>query len=347
MLDKIHIGHMGIEKCKSRARQLVYWPLINTHISDMVKQCTICQQFQKSNCKEPLKSHEIPNRPWQNIATDLFSWNQCNYLIIVDYYSNYFELEKMHSTTSKCIIEKMKRVFSTHGIPNKVVSDNGPQFRSQEFINFANKYDFIHKTSSPIYPKSNGFSEKYVSVAKNMLRKCHQNSQDIYLALLEYRNTPIKGDYSPSQLLMSRNLRSVLPIKETLLNPRVVNKKHVRTFIKEKQDYQKKYHDRNAKALKPLKKNDKVYIQTENHSDWKPAIVKEANPDERSYVAETDQGQVYKRNRIHLNTAPQPKGQENDNFEKPLEAPVPSNTNEGHQTTRSGRLIKPPQRFSP
>lgn len=164
MLQRIHAGHMGIEKSKQCARDILFWPGMSTHIASMVEHCSICLERRTcmSNAKEPLISHPIPNQPWQIVGTDLFSWNSDDYIVVVDYYSRYFDLEKLKSTTAAAVILKLKKVFAAHGIPEKVISDIGPQFSSKEFENFARTWDFVHVTSSPHYPQSNGLSEKAV-----------------------------------------------------------------------------------------------------------------------------------------------------------------------------------------
>ena len=104
-------------------------------------------------------AHELPDRPWQNVATDLFMLEDEQHLIVVDYYSRYSELERMSTTTSSAIVNKLKAIFAGHGIPEKLVSDNGPQFSALEFAHFANEWDFRLITSSPTYPQLNGLVE--------------------------------------------------------------------------------------------------------------------------------------------------------------------------------------------
>ena len=81
-------------------------------------------------------SHPVPSRPWQVLAVDLFELQGQDYLVTTDYQSNFFEADKLVSKTSKEVIEKLKPHMARHGIPDKIVSDNGPQFSSQEFKNF-------------------------------------------------------------------------------------------------------------------------------------------------------------------------------------------------------------------
>lgn len=160
MIKRIHSGHMGIEKSKQRVRDILFWPGMSKQIAGMVEQCSICLESRMPKTKEPLISHPIPNRPWQTVGTDLFNWNNEDHIVVVDYYSRYLDLEKLKSTTAAAVILKLKKIFAAHGIPEKVISDDGPQFSSKDFENFARAWDFVHVTSSPHYPQSNGLSER-------------------------------------------------------------------------------------------------------------------------------------------------------------------------------------------
>ena len=97
--------------------------------------CDICQERRSSNAKEPLLSYAIPERPWQVVG--MFTWNSQDFIIIVDYYSRYFEMEKLTSCTSSAVITKCKASFARHGIPDTVVSNNGLCYSSIEFRLFA------------------------------------------------------------------------------------------------------------------------------------------------------------------------------------------------------------------
>ncbi|KAL1249126.1 hypothetical protein QQF64_020131 [Cirrhinus molitorella] len=171
-----------------------------------VGQCSICQERRSANTKEPLLLHSIPERPWQVVGTDLFTWNEQNYFVLVDYYSRYFEMERLHSCTAAAVIAKLKAAFARHGIPERFISDNGPCYSAEEFHRFAVAWDFQHTTTSPRYPQSNGLAEETVQTAKRILGKARADDKDYYLGLLEYRNTPMDNLKSPAQLLMSRRL---------------------------------------------------------------------------------------------------------------------------------------------
>ncbi|CAB4011661.1 Retrovirus-related Pol poly from transposon opus [Paramuricea clavata] len=135
-------------------------------------------------------SHEIPSRPWQRIAAHLFEHAGRTYLVTTDYFSDFFELDFLRSTTSTSVIKKLKAHFSRHGIPEQLVTDNGPQFVSCDFVKFANKWDFEHFTNSPRHSQANGKAESAVKEAKKIIMKCNKASTDTFIALLDHRNTP-------------------------------------------------------------------------------------------------------------------------------------------------------------
>ena len=140
-----------------------------------------------------------------------------NYLILVDYYSRYMEMSKLSSRTSTLVIQHIKSIFARHGMPETFVSDNGPQFSSSTFTQFALDYGFHHQTSSPNYPQSNGEAERTVQTIKSILNK----TKDPYLGLLSYRATPLANGYSPAELLMGKKLCSTLPMIQEMYKPRL------------------------------------------------------------------------------------------------------------------------------
>ena len=180
MLHYIHSSHLGIEKCKRRARDILFWPGMTSQIEDVVLQCQICSTHQRSNTKEPMLPHMIPERPWSQVGADLFQFNSQNYLILVDYYSNFIELNLLNTTTSQQVVTHLKSQFARHGIPDRLITGNGPQFSSDTFKQFAKDYCFQHCTASPHYPQSNGMAKKAVQTVKNCLKKAVLDKRPIF-----------------------------------------------------------------------------------------------------------------------------------------------------------------------
>ncbi|GBL84552.1 hypothetical protein AVEN_63710-1 [Araneus ventricosus] len=140
-------------------------------------------------------------RPWEVLGLDLFKYKNSWYLLISNYYSRYPEIARLDRLTSTEIINHCKSIFSRHGIPDVVRSDNGSQFdsvKTVEFKDFAKSYGFTHISSSPKFSQSNGLIEAVVKTVKARIKK----SREPYLALMAYRATPLKNGFSPSELLM-------------------------------------------------------------------------------------------------------------------------------------------------
>lgn len=118
----------------------------------------------------------VPEYPFQMVSTDLFKYEGEDYLLLADHYSGFIDFKRMENTTiSAETIEYLKQWFSTHGIPEIVESNGGPQYDSKLFSDFAKEWGFKHQQSSPKYPKSNGFAERNVQTAKNLLKRCRFN----------------------------------------------------------------------------------------------------------------------------------------------------------------------------
>ncbi|KAK2146392.1 hypothetical protein LSH36_611g03056 [Paralvinella palmiformis] len=215
----------------------------------------------------------------------------------VDYFSNFWEIDKLNRTTSNAVIKKIKAHFSRYGIPSTVMTDNEPQFTAEEFRKFAQKYDFEHVTPSPHYPQSNGKVEAAVKSAKRMLKKTRESGADQYLTLLDIRNTPTNDLPSPAQRLINRRTRTLIPMTDRLLEPAL------RTDTKSKLQYAKyqqaAYYNRNAKDLVILEEGNVVRMKPYSPNiTWKTGVITK-RLDERSYQVDTDSG-TYRHNRSHL-----------------------------------------------
>ena len=218
VLSRLHASHQGAEKTKLRARSSVFWVNLNKDIDELTRACDVCQEFQRKQPREPLIPSDIPPRPWHTIATDLFYYED-EYLLIADYFSKFQFVQKVprgHSN-SKTDLDLTKQISSEHGTPEIVTSDNGPHFQGHHKT-FSEDYGFEHVTSSPHYPRSNGFIESQVKIVKKTLQKAKKSNIDPNIALLCLRSTPIDGQLpSPAELLFGRQVQDNLPRKVKLI----------------------------------------------------------------------------------------------------------------------------------
>ncbi|XP_015755105.1 PREDICTED: uncharacterized protein K02A2.6-like [Acropora digitifera] len=242
--------NLGISKCRARARMSVWWPGLSVAIEDMVKACFTCAK-ELPEPKEPLVPSSFRSCPWERISMDFFEYGGRTYLITVDYYSRWVEIKLLTTQTAKSLITAAKELFSTHGIPDIVISDNGPCFSEVSFQEFAAKYGFLHTTSSPRYPRA----------VKGLLKR----NDHPYLALLSYRSTPLQTGLSRSELLMGRRFRTQLPLLAKTLAPRDLKREREEVVKKEeiyKSNQRQTFNQRHqAKELPDLTNGDSVWIK--------------------------------------------------------------------------------------
>ncbi len=190
ILADLHSGHQGIERTKRRARQTVYWPGINADIKNMIDTCEPCQLYQPSQPKETIISDPVPSRPFVDTSADLFSYGSAQYLVYVDKFSGWPIVDSFRSDpTTHQVIDKLVQSFAVYGIPIRVRTDGGPQFKSREFAAFVEDWGIQHTFSSPHYPQSNGHAEAAVKAMKKLVIKsgCKTNlcNQDFVKGLME------------------------------------------------------------------------------------------------------------------------------------------------------------------
>ncbi|XP_059054414.1 uncharacterized protein K02A2.6-like [Achroia grisella] len=250
---------------------------MSNDIKDLIKGCTSCIKHQPSQQKFTMQSHKIPEYPFQIISMDVFFFNengkQSKYLITVDHYSDFFEIDKIKDLSSKPVIEACKRNFSHHGVPEIVITDGGTNFIFQEFSAFSKKWNFIQVTSSPHHPQGNGKAEATVKIAKKLLLKATESGEDFWSSLHCLRNTPNKINSSPVQKLFSRRTRGFSLVIKDLLKPNVI--KNVAETIKSNKEMIKYSHDKKAKKATTLEIGQPVVVQIQPSSNksWTPGII--------------------------------------------------------------------------
>ena len=299
ILHLVHYSHQGMVKSKQLARDVVYWKGLNKQIEDIVSKCSTCQTYRAQQQKEPMLSTEVPKLPWEIASSDLFDFEDEDYIVIADHFSGYLEVEKLDSLSTASVISKLKNVFSTHGIPQLLYHDPGTQYTSHEFKDFGKKWGFKTIPYSATYSQANGMAEKHVQIAKNIIKKAKRDGHDLQLALLDYRNTPrdpILG--SPAQRCMGRRTRTRLPTSNALLVPNNANNQTISRRLQYHRDKSKSYYDMHSKNLPRLSTHDNIRYRT--GKTWTPAKMISEGDNPRSFKIQTPGGRIIVRNRRHL-----------------------------------------------
>uniref|UniRef100_A0A2C9LWW3 Integrase catalytic domain-containing protein n=1 Tax=Biomphalaria glabrata TaxID=6526 RepID=A0A2C9LWW3_BIOGL len=178
MKKNLHTEHIACDGMMRRARQTIFWPGMADEIKQMAETCTACQERKPMNQRETLIQHDERNVPWEKVRADLMDVDGRQYLITVDYYSNFIEYDYLSTTTSQDVIRKLKGQFARFGAPKILVTDGGPQFSSNEFLRFTRRWNINHIRSDLGYPRTNGKSEAAVKIMKNLILKTKHNGDD-------------------------------------------------------------------------------------------------------------------------------------------------------------------------
>ena len=243
LLQQLHEDHFGIVRTKAIARNYFWFPGIDKSIEHMISACPTCQTVQHDPVKSPLMPWKYPSHPWSRVHADFAMFRNMNYLVVVDSFSKWFEVVPMKSTTASRTVEELRKLFAQHGLPEELVSDNGPQFIASEFEVFMRSNGVKHTKCAPYHPASNGQVERVVQILKTVLHKHTldksgvSESQRLQSFLLTYRTTPhaVTGR-TPAELFLKRQLRTRL----TLLKPNLM------IDVQKKQEKQVNYRDQHS-----------------------------------------------------------------------------------------------------
>ena len=210
ILDQLHEGHFGIDRTKLCARDSVYWPIINKDIECFVKTCDLCQEHSHRNIKDQAIPRDIPIQAWTVIQMDLFTLDGHSFSLVVDVTSRFPVVRILNSETTKSVLNALKGIYCDFGPPKKVISDNGPCFKSAEFNEFHAKLNVMTETISSYNHTSLGSAERMVQRVKQIMTK---NPQSAWLGMLIFKATLIPEiQKSPAELLNSHRYRTNLPL---------------------------------------------------------------------------------------------------------------------------------------
>ena len=233
---------------------------------------------------------EIPLHPWSKLVTDFFHFEGASYLLNVDYTSRFPVLCKSSSMTGQHVASQGKLVFSEHGLPETLISDNKTCYITEAFTSAMNAFHVNHTTGSLHYPQSNGMAEKYVQIVKSLFYKAKVEGKDLFKCLMIYHNTPLCGSLqSLMQIVQSRSTRS---------DPLTSNAARQRLGLQSE-----KLRNVNKNGHLPshdLHIGQEVMCQDATSKQWYPAAITSLCAQPRSYNITTREGVTYRKTQAHL-----------------------------------------------
>ena len=257
LLQELHAEHLGIVSMKRLARGYLWWPGLDNCLEELALSCDVCQSMRNNPAQVPLHPWVYPSTVWERIHIDFAEKDKQFFLILVDSHSKWIEVFPMKNcTTAEKTIDVLRACFARYGLPQVLVSDNGPQFTSTAFQTFMKMNGIVHKLVPPYHPSSNGAAERTVQIVKRALEKIVKDKKvggllkDISQFLFKYRITPQSTTgKSPAELFLKRVPRSRL----SLLKPSLAR------YVENKQNDQVRYHK--SSKVREFKIGDKVQVR--------------------------------------------------------------------------------------
>ena len=219
-----YFGHMGDRRTRYVVARKFVWPGMARDISLWCKSCIVCQKQKKDRPQRaPMCPMPILTEPFEAVAVDLVgpfprAKSGHRYLLtLICLASRYPEALPLKCITAEAVAEGLIELFSRHGVPRSILSDQGKQFKCRLFEVLCEKFKISNIHSSPYHPQSNGVVERFHGTLVPMLRKAIGKGVDwpsqIKFCLFAIRSAPNRSTgFSPFEILLGRNARSPLDL---------------------------------------------------------------------------------------------------------------------------------------
>uniref|UniRef100_A0A146LPF7 RNA-directed DNA polymerase n=1 Tax=Lygus hesperus TaxID=30085 RepID=A0A146LPF7_LYGHE len=239
ILDELHASHLGITKMKQLARRYIYWERLDKDIEQLVKSCEACAKVRHNPQKAPIHPWDQPEDNWERLHIDYAGpFDNHYFLMCIDAKSKWAEVRILRDApSSTSTITLLENIFSVHGYPSVLVSDNAAIFKSEEFQRHCKERGIFQKFIAPGHPATNGLAERSIQTLKRRLKAAADDptplSTKLQNILFRYRATPLASGQSPAELYLKRKIRirldALLPNRKALV-PTSRSNSHVRSF---------------------------------------------------------------------------------------------------------------------
>lgn len=160
-------------KMQNLAWGYFWFPSMDIRIQSLTNSSLSCIHHSSNPPKVAISPCPTPNGPWERLHIDFFELIKINYLVVIDAFSKWLEVFRMSSINFFSTISILRQLYARFGLPNLIVSDNGPSFVSLEFENFLINNNIKHITCAPYHPISNDAAENSVKTIKITLKNLY------------------------------------------------------------------------------------------------------------------------------------------------------------------------------
>jgi ribosomal protein L31E len=245
---------------KALARSYLWWPKLDEEIETRVCECNACQANLNAPPVAPIHPWNWPSEPWKRIHVDHFEFEKSFYLIVIDSHSKWIEVIPTRLMTAAKTIEILRNLFSSYGLPEVIVPDNGPGFVSQEFQRFIQMNGIRHIVSPPYHPAFNRPAERAVQIVKQALQKQVLDKDSTSRVKVQHRLSNFLFKYRCTQHTVTGQSRAELFLKRPLRNSFSLLKPNLRQRVESQQDKQLKDQARN-RSPRELETNQTVRVR--------------------------------------------------------------------------------------
>ena len=277
------MGHFGMTRTKQMLRAKYWFSKLNGMVEDAISKCYQCQLCTVEHRQEPVKPSEIPDVAWHKLSVDFGGpYPDGHYnLVVIDKRTRFPAVEQTTSTSCRATCDRLRKIFATHGIPERLETDNGPPFNSTDFQKFAEEMGFKHHRVTPEHPRANGEAESFMKVLNKTEQIAHSEGRSsnsaLQYMLMGYRSTPHPATgYCPYEALMKRNVRTKLD-HDSFSRGKDYHKME-REITNRDREYKRKWESqhRHPKVKKHrFKMGDRVLLKKRKHNKWSSAYEKE------------------------------------------------------------------------
>ena len=304
VLRLLHIPHQGYSKTVKEGRELFMWPNMSTQVKTMCDNCSVCLKFSASREGEKFITEQQPiteMRRMENISVDNFAVGGKDYLCMTDRCSGFIMVSELANLSSSCIIKSMMKTFFLVAFPKVIRSDGATCFTSQEFIDFARKWNVKLELSSPYNPAGNGLGESGVKQSKHLMLKCRETGADFAEALYSLNTMQKTNSPAPGELFWQETVGNQLPRIPAEIDPLGKQKRQ------SAQEQMREKSQGRAHKDGEFQPGQRVVVQDHKTHRWVDIVGDKHTGDEgRSYdIVFEESGNKSRRNGKFLKPAPQ------------------------------------------